>query len=106
VRGDEAKRVSAALAALDAAATHDADAHRNSRDAREEHKATLAALLRQALTATKGQVLVVTSAELNGAVTRTLKKCTDAKVRALFLGSVSFSFSIECASVWVRLNYT
>jgi hypothetical protein len=46
---------------------------------RERHKQLLVSLLRAAVGQMKGSVLVVTSAQLNGAVTRTLKKCTDAK---------------------------
>jgi hypothetical protein len=35
----------------------------------------LVELLRDSMTAVKGKVVVVTSAQLNGAVTKTLKKC-------------------------------
>jgi len=70
VRGDEAKRVSASLL------TEKASKSGSSKDA---HTQLLVELLRDALKCAKGQVLVVTSSQLNGAVTKTLKKCTDAK---------------------------
>ena len=78
-RGDEAKRVTAALASDDGTGGAKLGHGKLGEAGRTAHKQLLVRLLVGAVGQMKGQVLMVTSAQLNGAVTRTLKKCTDAK---------------------------
>jgi hypothetical protein len=86
IRGDEAKRLSGILGESkskvskgSSASTSKAALTKLSSSEKSGLVKDLVTLFREAVMCMKGQVLVITSTELNGPVTKTLRKCTDAK---------------------------
>ena len=84
IRGDEAKRLSGILGESKSKVSKGSSASTSKATKLSSSEKSglvkdLVTLFREAVMCMKGQVLVITSTELNGPVTKTLRKCTDAK---------------------------